>query len=319
MNISSLITSTNAYKIFSGDKRCKTLSHATLIVCDDKDMLEAYVNYFAKSYMCESEFPCDNCRTCRLIESKNYEDVIFYPKDKKIKVEDIDDLTQKSYVKPLENDKKLFVLLDAQDMNDKAQNKLLKTLEEPPKNTYILLGATSTFSLLPTVLSRVKRLDILPFLDNDIYNLLKNNYDSDDLKSAIKLSDGRVGEVLKRLKGGSSFEFENLVLDIYKNLKSSKEIIYYTNKINKDNIKDFIAISSKIFLDVIRLKSGKELISFNRSDVMEISSEYTMGGAICAEDVLRNSEKSLFYNANVQATVDGILFGILEGRNKWSK
>ena len=168
MDINSLIKNTKAYKIFSGDKKNNTLSHATLIVCDDSELLESYLKVFSKVLMCNSTEFCDNCRVCRLIDSKQFEDVKFYPEDGKIKTKDIDDLVERTYLKPLESDKKLFVLVNAQDMNAQAQNKLLKTLEEPPKNTYILLGATSTYTLLPTIISRVKRLDILPFTDEEV-------------------------------------------------------------------------------------------------------------------------------------------------------
>ena len=57
-------------------------------------------------------------------------------------------------------------------MNASAQNKLLKTLEEPPKNVHILLGATSEYPLLATLKSRVKKLEIPPFDNQTIYKAL---------------------------------------------------------------------------------------------------------------------------------------------------
>ena len=158
-----IIKNTNAYKVIKADKAKGTLSHAYLLVCDDGVMLDDYALIFTKLLSCQTDDVCNKCRTCSLIDKKSFSDVIFYPQDKKIKVADIDDLVQKSYLKPLESDKKLFVLLNAQEMNAQSQNKLLKTLEEPPKNTHIILFATTTYSLLPTVLSRVKTVVIEPF------------------------------------------------------------------------------------------------------------------------------------------------------------
>ena len=54
------------------------------------------------------------------------------------------------------------ILLEA-DSISAAQNKLLKTLGEAPKNVVILLGATNAYALLPAVRSRVKALEIPPF------------------------------------------------------------------------------------------------------------------------------------------------------------
>ena len=48
MDLKKLIETTNAYKLFIQDKKSNTLSHATLIVCDDSDMLEKYLIVFAK-------------------------------------------------------------------------------------------------------------------------------------------------------------------------------------------------------------------------------------------------------------------------------
>ena len=49
MNFNSLIKKTKAYEIFSGDKKKGTLSHATLVVCDDSELLESYLKVFCKT------------------------------------------------------------------------------------------------------------------------------------------------------------------------------------------------------------------------------------------------------------------------------
>ena len=50
MNFNSLIKKTKAYEIFSGDKKKGTLSHATLVVCDDSELLETYLKVFIKTF-----------------------------------------------------------------------------------------------------------------------------------------------------------------------------------------------------------------------------------------------------------------------------
>ena len=119
-------------------------------------------------------------------------DCVFYPKDgDKIKTADSDDLVSKTIVKPIENDLRLFVLCGAENMTAEAQNKILKTLEEPPENVCILIGASSDATILPTVKSRVKRLDIPPFSDSEIEDALKEEYpDAKKRESAIALGGG---------------------------------------------------------------------------------------------------------------------------------
>lgn len=75
-------------------------------------------------------------------------------------MEDAERILEESALKPVEGNKKLFVAGDFAEATTQAQNKLLKLLEEPPEGVYFLLGATVSFSVLPTILSRTEKLEI---------------------------------------------------------------------------------------------------------------------------------------------------------------
>lgn len=320
MKVNSLIKNTKAYEIFSGDKKNGTLSHATLIVCDDSELLETYLKVFCKTLVCESETFCDNCRVCRLIDSKQYEDVKFYPESGKILTKDVDDLVERSYLKPLESDKKVFVLVNAQEMNAQSQNKLLKTLEEPPKNTYLIIGATSTYTLLPTLLSRVKKLEILPFLDEEIVNALCDEFDDlPKLKSAVAVSGGKVSEAIKKYQGEEIKETEDLVFQIFTKMKSSKDVAFYSSKISKENIKDVLGVSSRLISELLRYKSNYKDVKFTFTNVEAVADGYTVGSLLHFSEKIREIEKNLYFNGNAQVAADSLLFGLLEGKYKWSK
>ncbi len=321
MKVDSLIKNTKAYEIFSGDKKNKTLSHATLIVSDDSELIESYLKVFCKTLVCDSETFCDNCRVCKLVDSRLYEDVKFYPESGKIMTKDIDDLVERSYLKPLEGDKKVFVLVNAQEMNAQSQNKLLKTLEEPPENTYLIIGATSTYTLLPTLLSRVKKLDILPFSDDEIIDALSDEFDDlSKLKSAVAVSGGKVSEAIKKYQGEEIKEVEDLVYQIFIKMKSSRDVALYSSKITKDNIKDVIGVSSRLISELLRYKSnGVNLKSTFDNDVKAIAEDYTVGALLHFSEKLREIEKNLYFNGNIQIATDNLLFGLLEGKYKWSK
>ena len=317
MDASKLLLSTNAFKILKADKQNKTLSHAILIVCDDIFMLETYVTYFAKLIMCDSFEPCLTCRTCTLIDKHSYVDTVFYPTGKKILVQDVDDLIEKSFYKPLENENKLFVLLNAQDMNAQAQNKLLKTLENPPKNTIILLGTTTTNTLLSTVLSRVKKLEIGKFADGEIFELLKEECtDKERLQSAVKLSFGKVGEALYRYNQEDGNKAYNASVRVLLELLNSKQVAEFSAEIDGDILSDFISITSRLLEECMLYKSG---IKSQDENVSKIAEKYTYGALIFIQDKLRDAEKSIHFNGNVNAVKDALLFGILEGKYKWSK
>ena len=74
MDVYSLLKNTNAYKIFHADKARGTLSHAYLIVSEDKLFLENYLKIVAKVLVCSEKEPCNRCRVCSLVDKKSFTD-----------------------------------------------------------------------------------------------------------------------------------------------------------------------------------------------------------------------------------------------------
>ncbi len=317
MNGYTLLKNTSAYKIFNGDKIRGTLSHAYLIVSQDKLFLENYLKIFAKALVCNEKEPCNNCRVCSLVDKKSFTDVVFYPLGKKLVVADVDDLIEKSFFKPLESDKKVFVLCDVADMTVQAQNKLLKTLEEPPKNTYLLLGATSTYSLLPTVLSRCKKLDVKPFAETELYNYLEGYLQGGEkLKSAVRLSGGNLGEAINRYETGEGALAEDLAYNALINLKTSSQIADFSAKISKEILKDFISSLASI---VSQAQNYALRGVGDNERVKAVANALSVGALVHVSQKIRTAEKAVYFNGNTVAVIDGLLFGIVEGKFKWSK
>ena len=106
--------------------------------------------------------PCGVCRNCRKVMQGIHPDVITIglPSDdrgkpkKEILVEQIRAMVSDAYIMPNEAERKVYIVEDADCMNDAAQNAALKLLEEPPAGVVILLCAVNTRKLLPTVRSR---------------------------------------------------------------------------------------------------------------------------------------------------------------------
>ena len=305
-----VIRNTNAYKIIYGEKRRGELSHAYLIVCPDGVMLKTYMKFFASLIMCENDGACGECRPCRLIDKEAYADCDFYPKDgDKIKTADIDDLVSKTIIRPIESDIRMFVLVGAESMTAEAQNKILKTLEEPPRNVCILIGATTDNALLPTVKSRVKRLDVPPFSDGEIRRALGDEYpDKAKLESAIALGGGKIGSVIKAYTDGNAEKMQTFCREVLFSMRSSKDVAKYSSKINKDNIKDFISILKSEVANLL-VKDNRKAEDYG----------YVTGALIAISDMLSEKERALYYNANAVMVADSVLLAILGEKYKWQK
>ncbi len=129
------------------------ISHAYIFEGDYTiDKLEFAIS-FVKSILC-SNGGCDNCTTCRKIENGNYEDLFFVRPEKSIRDEDIENLQANLKNKPFAGDRNIAVIQNADAMTTRAQNRLLKTLEEPHEGTVIVLLADNIENFLPTILSR---------------------------------------------------------------------------------------------------------------------------------------------------------------------
>lgn len=112
---------------------------------------------------------------------------------KSIGIEEIRDLKRKVALKPAVSSYKTFVIDEAQNLTTEAQNALLKTLEEPPSYTIILLLTPNSDLLLSTVVSRCQIISLLP--KNEIKLSDKEEVEYYDILNRILAS--KVGERLQ--------------------------------------------------------------------------------------------------------------------------
>lgn len=147
------------------------LSHAYVFGGSDLEELEMVARNLAKTLNClrpvrsaDSSFPhdcCDVCSSCRRIDHEAHPDVQWVRPESKSRVVTIDQtraLIQTISLKPSEAQWKVAVLVAADRLNNQAGNAFLKTLEEPPSQTIILLLSTDPGRMLETILSRCLRL-----------------------------------------------------------------------------------------------------------------------------------------------------------------
>ncbi len=115
-------------------------------------------NYIAKACVCESENPpCEVCRQCITAENNSNPDIsLILAEDgkKNITVAQIRQLRRNAFIKPHSAIRKVFIIGEAQQMNEAAQNALLKVLEEPPEGVVFILTVSSKTLCRDTVVSR---------------------------------------------------------------------------------------------------------------------------------------------------------------------
>lgn len=312
MDLSALVTKTSAYKIFCEDVKNGQLSHAYALFCADKVYLRSYLKKFAQRLVRKGKEVCGVCRECKLIESENFADLKIYPQSVggKPKTEDIENLIEESYLKPIEGRYKIFIIDATLDFSVICQNKLLKTLEEPPENVIILIGCTAEYKLIPTVLSRVKKLKIGEFKDEVLFDALSSVMpDGEKLKIAIENGDGTLGKA-EELYGGSLNEISEFADRVIAEMDKSSSLMDFSEKALS------FGKNYGEFLSVLKVKLGKMLKSSD-SDLSQ--SGWRSGSVLAAVDRINEAEKKLFYNVSPTVITDALFLGIMEDKFKWRK
>ena len=147
------------------------LGHAYLFHGADLGELESVARTLAKTLNCESpkrrspDGPavdsCDACLSCRKIDGNNHPDVMWLrpeSKSRQIRIKQIRDLLQTVYLKPTQSPFKVATIVAADRLNEESANAFLKTLEEPPADSILILISTEPQRMLETILSRCLRL-----------------------------------------------------------------------------------------------------------------------------------------------------------------
>jgi DNA polymerase-3 subunit delta' len=125
---------------------------------------------------------CDRCISCKKIDDRNLLDVSWLSPLKgkfEISIEQIRQVQQQINLKPYEARYKVFCIPDADMMTADAQNALLKTLEEPPLKSVIILTTAEGHKLYPTIVSRCQSVRFSVLRPDDVKDILVKRYGID--------------------------------------------------------------------------------------------------------------------------------------------
>ncbi len=140
--------------------------HGVLVECQNSNEGEDFARFIANALVCTGDNkPCSVCPDCVKAQGKGHPDIFetdgIKGKSKNFTVDAVREIRDDAFVIPNESDKKIYILKNGHNMNEQAQNAILKILEEPPSYVYFIIVTESKSTMLETVLSRVQVYSLL--------------------------------------------------------------------------------------------------------------------------------------------------------------
>ncbi len=276
---------------------------------------ETFAKTFAAALNCQDdrghEKPCKECISCRQIEAGTQPDVIWVTHTKpdygidEIREQVISTMDIKPYSSPF----KIYIIRDAERMNEETQNALLKTIEEPPEYGVIILLTSNISELLPTVQSRCLTLEFHPLSSVTIEEFLVSQCSVPDYiaKESAAFAQGNIGKAIRYSDASDDFvERKNKILDILKNIDRYEVAdmvdLVHSLGTKKEELRDYIDLMMLWFRDVLIFKATKNLNQLIfQGESQAISLEAGRRSYEKIEDIIGSFDKA---KTRIKANVD---------------
>lgn len=331
MNLLELYNNSSLYTLVAKDLQNDMINHAYILHGSDEHLLKSYSLSFAKQLLCEGKLiPCNECVVCKKIDNGIHSDVFVYPKNSKtIKTEDSNEIVNESLIMPFESDRKIFVLNNFDKATLSAQNKLLKTLEEPSSSVVFILNTTNLNGVLETIKSRSKKVYVPPVSDKGLKSYLESK--SGGMANGIHVSEMMIAPGADKTnatnvkKGAAGAEIKEICFDMLLNMKKSSEIINYSAKFSnfEDYFYDIINELQNIIADVIKLKlnlSQEFIVNLNNLFQLKMLAESIhIEGLNELFQALQQAVNLVNSNCSKNAVLESFFLKVLEVKYKCQK
>ncbi|MCD4820411.1 MAG: DNA polymerase III subunit [Candidatus Cloacimonetes bacterium] len=201
----------------------------------------------------------------------------FFSQNVQIRIDNILMLEHHINLSTHESKYKIYIIENADQINVNAANAFLKTLEEPPDNSVIILTTSKVNSLLPTILSRCQKISFSYINRHDIEILLeKTTYISPiDAKMFSRISNGNVEKALRLANEGSTISRDEAIklIKIFLQANDYAFLEYLGNYSSSKNRKLLSEIISHLIIwlsDLIYfLYEPEQIVNLDHTDILE--------------------------------------------------
>ncbi len=301
--------------------------HAYLITGTRSIGKNQLAHAFAMALNCTHEdpaqHPCGECRSCRLIYSGNHPDMLYSETDEKtgqLKIDTIRDVMRLLALKPFDSRYRVAIFDNFDAAQPRAQDALLKTLEEPAPHAVLILLAQSTERVMSTITSRCQIVPLRPVPQETVHDFLMMHGAEEDRATLLaRLSNGRIGWALNALRDEVVMQEREDMLSMLEDIISSNRTGRFAIAEDMDKLarKDKMAVSNLLetwqtyWRDVLLLTEGslvKPCNSDRHVQIQQIAQRIQPADALRALKATRTTlNETLKTNASVRLALE-VLF-----------
>lgn len=216
----------------------------------------------------------------KLLETEDLKIAIDYKKvtklesKKNILVEQIrKDIVEDVYIHPASSNYKVYIIDDAEYLNEEAQNSLLKTLEEPPKYVCIILVTENIQSFLPTIISRVKQIKFGNLSNKEIKEYCAlNDIESNFNDNMLAYIDGSIGKLVK-LTNEEEYSLFKQMEEVVESIKNKYElqVLKQVDKISLKNTSaldylEYLLYLNKLYDQMFLVEEARKKLQYNANE-----------------------------------------------------
>jgi len=309
MNIVDIKGQQKAINFLINSLRNGKLANAYLFIGPEGVGKSMVAKELAKILNCQSKKfdSCQECNSCIKIESSNHPDIHWIKRGPSafIKIEEIRGLENDIYLRPYEASKKVYIIQEAQEMTEEANNALLKTLEEPPSDSVIILITSQPNRIFPTIASRCQKIYFSSFSNEILEEILSKEYGLDRSKSYFlsRFSSGRLGKALK-FKDTDILRQKNTIINNFVYQQDFNKFYESFRFDSKNDVEEILEILVNWFRDILLLKIGfdsTELMNTDRiKDLDNIRDRYSFSDIFEIMGLIMRINRLLLLNINIK-------------------
>lgn len=266
---------------------------------------------------------CDRCSSCKKIDRHLHPDVsLLEPEGQTLKVEQVRERLRELAYRPYEGRRRVIILSAADRMAPDMSNTLLKTLEEPPLHTVIILLANSPKWILPTILSRCQSIRFNPLPVHLVSDWLVKEKGMEESEAHLlaSLSEGSPGKALEIKEEISNIPREKLLKE-WVGLKSlsieEQEGAVAFLPSQRKNLQLILEMSKTLLRDLVVTKAGgghSKLIHRDLSgSIEEIAQWWSLSSLLKRIEALHRASTAVRGNANLRLTLEAMMLTWAEG------